>query len=751
MTAAPQPADPDARRAMQTVSAQQVMHSAFSRAVAPRRPGLVSEWAERHRVLSSKSSDEPGPWRNRRNPPLVEVMDCGSARSAVTNVVALFPIQIGKSEVEMNILGYTICENPMPIMVVLPGEVSMNKIIDQKISPMFDSTPALQNALVSLNSRETSNRRAFKDFEGGQLYIEHAGDPKRLKSTSAGLVLCDEFSSFASSLKSGDDPEKLVDGRTTAFTRAKRFKVGTPEVAGACRLTELWEKSDQREYNVPCPDCGHMQPFVWSGLMWTPGGHDVWYVCRDCGSMIREHQKTAMIESGRWIPRNPGATLRGYHLNALYYPVGLGLTWPQLVAEFLEAQGDPAKLKTFVNDRLAEAWVDESTRNVRTDLLRDRAEPYRLRTAPLGVLCVTAGVDTQDNRLAVQIIGWGRNLRAWTLDYVELPGDPANPEVWDALTDLINSPILHISGALLRVEATAIDAGGHRTEDVKHYVRQRRIRRPMAIFGARQANAPVLSKAKLADITWQGKTDKAGVHIYQVGGIDITHRLYARIGQDADKVVEDRLVHLSDELPDEFFGGLLSEVWDPRKGRYVPRRGAPRNEPLDTWKYAYAATHHQELRLHRATIAKWDALELQLAQNAAAHRGSTGLAQPQPTRRDAPTPAPSGEGAPLPPPRETLRGIAFAIERLATREPETLITAELIERWRHVEHSSPDEARLHAELIMAVNAPGQAIGACLPRDLLARVRSFLAGLPAANLAGLTRRPASRRVRSRGVG
>lgn len=54
-------------------------------------------------------------------------------------------------------------------------------------------------------------------------------------------------------------------------------------------------------------------------------------------------------------------------------------------------------------------------RAVRHNAIADRAEPYKLRVAPMGVLAVTAGVDTQDNRLAVHITGWGRGMAFWTL------------------------------------------------------------------------------------------------------------------------------------------------------------------------------------------------------------------------------------------------------------------------------------------------------------------------------------------------
>jgi phage terminase large subunit GpA-like protein len=234
-----------------------------------------------------------------------------------------------------------------------------------------------------------------------------------------------------------------------------------------------------------------------------------------------------------------------------------------------------------------------------------------LRTAPLGVLVITAGIDTQDNRLAVQLVGWGRGMAFWALDYVELAGDPANEDVWAALTDLLNTPILHASGATLRVECMAVDAGGHRTEAVKSYVRDRRTRRPMAIFGAVPNNAPVLSKGKLHDVDWKGRSDKRGCMVFHVGTVGAKHWLYSRLSTDADKSQEDRNTHFTDQLPSEYFPGLVSETYDPGKNRFINRRGA-RNEPLDTWVYAYAAAHHPEVRLHRFTRADWDRIERQM-------------------------------------------------------------------------------------------------------------------------------------------
>jgi phage terminase large subunit GpA-like protein len=228
------------------------------------------------------------------------------------------------------------------------------------------------------------------------------------------------------------------------------------------------------------------------------------------------------------------------------------------------------------------------------------------------VLAATAGVDTQDNRLAVQILGWGRGMACWPIDYVELPGDPNDDAVWAALTVLLSTPIEHSSGALLRIDGSAQDMFGHRTEAVKSYVRSQRIRRHIAIFGATANNAVPLGKGKLQEINWRGNLDKRGVHAYPVGTVAIKNMLYSLLGSDADKQPEQRRVRFSDELGREYFGGLTSETYNPKKNRYEKTRGAPRNEPLDTWVYGYAAALHPELRLNRWTKANWDAREAQL-------------------------------------------------------------------------------------------------------------------------------------------
>lgn len=613
-----------------TANAAIIVNQALARAFAPRKHISVSEWADSYRILSSKSSAEAGAWRTSRNPPQREIMDCFSSRSTVRKVVLVMCIQIGKSEIITNIMAYKMVEAPAPMMCCFPAEVSLTKFVNQKLKPLIEETPIISNVLTSTASRESSNTKTFKDFLGGQLYMEHAGSPARLKSTAVKDLLVDEVDSFAEELKSQDDALDMLDGRTTTFSSSQSLYAGSPHIAGISQLDGLFKKSDQRRYNIACPHCSHEQPLIWQRLKWDKGGINVRYACRECDGEIYEHQKTDLIAKGRWIPENPDGEFRGYHLNCLYYPIGLGKSWIELVKMWLECQNDPARLKTFINDRLGEPFEDPLMRQIKLNVIADRAENYPLRIAPYGVGAITAGVDTQDNRLAVQIVGWGVGMKSWVLDYVELMGDPAEDHVWNELTKLLNTPIECENGKKLSIIATAIDAGGHRTEAVKDYVRRKQIKRPLAIFGATSTTAPVLSKPKATDVNFRGQLNKFGVHIQHVGTIQIKHKIFARLSTDADKETNERSLHFSEQLEREYFAGFTSETFDPKTGRFVNKRGA-RNEPLDTYVYAYAAAHHHELRLHLYTKAKWAELVGEISQSEPI--GATEIQAPKPQNR----------------------------------------------------------------------------------------------------------------------
>lgn len=599
--------------------------SSLAAAVRPRRRRTVSEWAGAERVLSTKESARPGRYAPPSNPLLVEIQDAMTPGNGIRDVAAMLPIQMGKTLVATNVIGYYVAEEPRAIMVVLPSEASMRAWIAQKLAPMFEATPALR-AAVSGASRDAGNRADFKDFAGGQLFIEHPGNvgAARLKSKSVDVVIVDELDEFAFNFRTGDDPIKLVEGRTSARPRtAKRLYISSPTIEGASRIDLRYQDSDRRRYHIRCPDCGHEQHLVWEGLVWAPGGEHPLYHCSACGVGTDEAtMKDRLIPAGRWIAENPGHRVRGYHANALYYPRDLGPSWRELVAEWLEAQRDAASQKTFFNDRLARAYQDPTMRNARAETVRQRAEDYPLRLVPERGLFLTAGVDTQDDRFEVQILAHGRGGHTWTVDYQVIDGDPDSEDAKARLVDYFSRPIEHASGALLRVSMVGHDMLGHRTEAVKDLVRSRRIAGHMAFFGSTRPNATLVGRGKAVDVRYRGKVDPNGVRIFEIGGVAVKNIFFARLGEPDDAK---RLLHFSSDLSDEFFAGLISETYDPLTRSYRKRRTRVRNEAVDTWMLAYAAACHHDVPgggVRKWREQDWDALERRILAAAADRRAS---------------------------------------------------------------------------------------------------------------------------------
>lgn len=596
-------------------AAEHLILAAVERAVRPRPKLTVSQWADEHRQLSEEGSAEPGDWRTARTPYLREIMDQLSAHSRAQRIVFKKSSQVGGTEAAVNWIGYIMAVAKGPTAVVMPTEKSLQDWMAQKFEPMATDTPAVRDVLASRSNRSADNNASRKKFVGGILYAKTAGSTAELKSTSIKNAVADEVDEWDWSTIQGD-PLGLLWVRLTTFHDRKLFVVSSPTLKDASRIDEEFEAGDQRRYQVPCPHCGHEQQLQWGNLRWTPlvGKQRIvdraWYVCTECGAEIEEHHKGAMLERGRWVAEAPDNPYPSYHINALYSPAGLGMSWAELATEWIDAQADPAKLMRFINTRLGESWADRS-RDIKHAALQACAEPVPRRTIPAGCLILTCGVDVQDDRLELQILGWGhegKSLRCWVVEYHVLPGRPSEPAVWEALADYLKTPLVNAWGKPMLPEATAIDSQGHHTQAVYAFVRARRVRRCIAIRGANVPGKALLGKPRMQDVNWRGETMKKGVALHEVGTDTAKATLYAWLNADAERAAPDRLVRFPEGLEEDYYAGLVSETFDARKNRWVLKKGR-RNEPLDTWGYAYAATNHPELFMHRWRAGDWKRLQ----------------------------------------------------------------------------------------------------------------------------------------------
>ena len=108
----------------------------------------VSEWAERHRMLGSRASAEPGPWRTSRTPYLKDVMDALSAVHPARRVVFMKGAQVGATESGNNWLGYIMHHVPAPALAVQPTVELAKRFSRQCIDSLLEETPALRERVA---------------------------------------------------------------------------------------------------------------------------------------------------------------------------------------------------------------------------------------------------------------------------------------------------------------------------------------------------------------------------------------------------------------------------------------------------------------------------------------------------------------------------------------------------------------------------------------------------------------------------
>jgi phage terminase large subunit GpA-like protein len=584
----------------------------FLDGLRPEQPLTVSEWADQYRKLSSKASAEPGPWRTDRTPYLREPMDCLSSESPIQRVVMMFAAQTGKTEAGSNWLGYVIDHAPGPMLCVQPTIEMAKRLSKQRLESMITETPVLAAKIAPARSRDSGNTMFSKEFSGGIMLMAGANSATGLRSAPCRYLFCDEVDAFPADVDGEGDPVSLAERRTTTFARRKILLTSTPTVKDFSRIEAEYQRSDQRRFYVPCPSCGAMEWLKWGQLKWADGQPETArYQCEHCGERFEEMHKPAMLRGGEWRATAPSnGRTAGFHLSGLYSPLGW-CSWEQLVDDFLRAKGDAPALKSFVNTRLAETWEEDYAAKVSADGLLARRLDYKPGTCPAGVVLLTAGVDVQDNRLAVSVWGWGEGETGWLVWHQELMGDPTQTEVWEQLDHVLATEWETEGGKHLKLAQVAVDSGGHCTHEVYRYVRDRGSRGVVAIKGSSRRNSPAVGKGSKVDVNWRGKVIKRGVTLYQLGTDTIKTTLFGRLRHNETTGG----LNFGLAADDEYYRQLTSERQALRYHRGFPirewvKKAGDRNEALDCAVYGYAAMLIYGRRMNKATM--WEQLRVQL-------------------------------------------------------------------------------------------------------------------------------------------
>ncbi len=573
---------------------------------APPEDITVSEWAAKNRVMPKGTTDRPGPFRPEKFQ--VEMMDV-ILDPRVHEIVVQKSTQIGYSDAVLNnIIGYHMDIDPKPMMLVQPTIDNAKDYGKKRITPMIEATAALKIKVQDRVSRKAGNTLALKEFPGGFLKLTGANAGSGLRSDPVPIVLFDEEDGYPLDVEGEGSPVMIGTRRTDAFANYKIVKGSTPaKPKGVSPIEKDYERSDQRRFHVPCPECRHMQPLLWRDedqgdqaprdyrLTYAIDGDgqvipgSVFYVCARCKTKIPEYRKQSMLDAGEWIPRFPGRPVVGFKINALYSP--WRQNWGALAQEWHEANAEknPEKMKAFINLRLGETWEEQGD-SLESHTLRKRCEEYAA-DVPAGVAVLTAAVDVQGDRLEVVVKGWGAKEESWLIAYQQFFGDPGQEEVWNDVDEFLLTEFEHESGRKMRIHCAMVDSGGHNSDDVYRFVKARQRRRIFALKGSSEAGKEILGKFSLNN-TYR-------VKLYTIGTDTAKDRIFARMKIPVPGPGYMHLPHFAD---DEYLEQLTSEKRVRRvkaggKGRGVGRfvreyiKTRARNEALDLEVYNLAALY----------------------------------------------------------------------------------------------------------------------------------------------------------------
>ena len=540
----------------------------------------ISEWADNFRELPAEASSEPGKWNTDRAPYQRGMMDAICPPSA-EKVVMMTAAQIGKTEILLNTIGYYMDKEPSPILLLEPTLQMAEAFSKDRLSTMLRDCECLHGKVKDPRARDSGNTLLHKTFPGGHITMAGANSPASLASRPIRILLCDEVTHYPESAGTEGDPLSLAIMRTQNFWNRKIIIVSTP-LFKQSRIVEEYEKSTQEEWTLPCPKCGEYNALDWERVIFEDRTEPVMR-CLHCGHEGSAREWKSQSLKGKWESHND-SDVRGFHVNALASP---WVTWPEIVRKYTEAYASgPEMLKVWRNTNLGLPY-EETFGTIEVDTMKDHETDYGAEL-PDEVLLLTAGIDTQDNRLEIEILGHGLNNETYGIDYRIIYGDPGGDVLWKKLDEYLKREWHYADGDSRSVACACIDSAGHFTDEVYKFCRDKVKRNIFPIVGRGKFGLPSVSRPTMHK--------RGSVYLFTLGVSTIKGELFTRLnamrGENGYCYFPADSSRGYDRV---YYAGLLSErMIIRRKGgqEYVTweeRDKRIRNEPLDCRVYAMGA------------------------------------------------------------------------------------------------------------------------------------------------------------------
>lgn len=568
-------------------------------------PMTLVEWADENFYLSSESSYIEGRWQTL---PFQKAMMNAIGHDDIVYVNIIKSARVGYSQMIRAALGYFTEHKSRNLLLFQPTDGAASGFMKSSVETMIRDVPVVKALAPWIGKKHRDNTLDTKRFSNGkQLWCLGGTAAKNYREKSVDVVAYDELAAFEQDVEKEGSPTFLGDKRIEGSVFPKSIRGSTPKVLDTCQITKAASEAEcMLKAHIPCPHCHEEQVLKWGGkeahfgFKWDEDDpKTVQYLCEHCGTLASQGDYQAQHENIIWRCETMGIWTKdgadyfdadgsrreapesvAFHVWTAYSPF---TTWRRIVTDFLKAKNDPSKLKTFINTTLGEAWDDTEGEKVEPDHLFARREHYQAEV-PVDSCILTAAVDTQDDRLELDVVAWVNGEESYRVAYERLYGDLSRSEIWDLLHKKLTRQYTSPSGALHDIKLAMIDSGGHFTDEVYAFSKKYGVRRFIPIKGHSLAGKPI--------VNFPRKRSDKGVYLTMVGTDTAKEVITSRF-----RIMNpgEGYMHwpVSEQFDETYFQQLTNErrkvVY--RKGRKQIEwdAGGRRNEPFDTAVYNLAA------------------------------------------------------------------------------------------------------------------------------------------------------------------
>jgi len=568
-------------------------------------PMTLVEWSDENFYLSSESSYIEGRWKTL---PFQVAMMNAIGHDDIMYVNITKSARVGYSQMIRAALGYFTEHKSRNLLIFQPTDGAASGFMKSAVETMIRDVPVVKALAPWIGKKHRDNTLDTKRFSNGkQLWCLGGTAAKNYREKSVDCVFYDELAAFDEDVEKEGSPTFLGDKRIEGSVFPKSVRGSTPKVLDTCQITKSASEAEANlKAYLPCPHCNEEQTLKWGGkeahfgFKWQDNDpKTAMYLCEHCATLCSQGDIQAQHEKIIWRCETTGIWTKdgaeyfdqdgsrreapesiAFHVWTAYSPF---TTWRRIVTDFLKAKSDPSKLKTFVNTTLGEAWDDTEGEKTDPDHLHARREHYQSQV-PVDSCILTAAVDTQDDRLELDVVGWVNGEESFRVAYKRLYGDLSRSEIWDLLHKELMKQYQSPNGALHNIRLTMLDSGGHFTDEVYKFSKKYGPRQFIPIKGHSQSGKPV--------VMFPRKRNDKGVYLTMIGTDTAKEILTSRF-----RIMNpgEGYMHwpVSEEFDETYFQQLTNErrkiVY--RKGRKQIEwdAGGKRNEPFDTAVYNLAA------------------------------------------------------------------------------------------------------------------------------------------------------------------